>query len=89
MACQLDALEQEPTQGGAEDRREHHRHADRAHDLGQVLGPDRLHEDRHAGRDEHAAADALQRPEGDELAEPSVAKPHRAEPSGEQDERRM
>jgi hypothetical protein len=58
------AAEHRPHGGG-----EQHRDAEDAHDAAHVLGADRSHDDGHADRHEHAAAESLEHAEEHQLRE--------------------
>ncbi len=60
-------LEQQSTERRAEHRGQHDRDPDQAHDLGEVARTGGLDQDHLPDRCQHAAADALDHPEGDQL----------------------
>ena len=66
----------------AEDRAEQHRHADDRHDAAHALRAGRAREDRHAGRHDHAAAEALKDAEARSASRPTRPGPTASSPRG-------
>ena len=71
-----EVLHEPAAEHGPDRRREQHRDAEDPHDPSHVLGPDRSHDDGHADRHQHAAAESLQHAEERPARAASAATPH-------------